>query len=261
MKRFLLVVCAVVCAVSLASAKGKASNFFKSYDWTPKYKGEINVGFAMTGSKTTFKSELNEVSVVGSRTESETSYDTGSEKTNYSRLFIETIQGAQFDKYLFVGAGLGLQYYTGKLHNFQEYANLASLIKEKDKTPVRWNGLLLPIFANIRFMCPVKEDLVPYLNLGIGGTVGLGSSINAKILETLEKSDSSSLKMRLGGGLYCDFGAGVRWKCMNFAIGLQSQGLKVVVNAEEKGSSFEYTEKMTAKTTSNSFYLKVGVSF
>lgn len=264
MKKLLLIVCAVICSVSLVSAaQGKVSGFFKSYDWTPKYKSEVNAGFAMTGSTPKFNTELRYAEKGSGVSESSTEVGSSVEKTNFSRLFVETIHGFQFDKYLFVGAGAGLQYYTGKLHNFSSYAEAAATINENEKVAKRWNGVTMPIFANVRFMYPVKEDLVPFINLGLGGTACFGSSINAKYSEQHGEPGSQydvELKMRLRGGFYCDFGGGVRWKQWNFSIGVQSQGLKVVVKSTNK-ASYEASETFKAKTTSNSFYLKAGWCF
>ena len=60
MKKLLLVVCAVCCSVFAVSAQqttdqvSKTKQSLKSIDWTPKYKGEINVGYAIAGEKFKF---------------------------------------------------------------------------------------------------------------------------------------------------------------------------------------------------------------
>lgn len=266
MKRLLLIVCAVLCSVSLVSAAGKVSKFFKSYDWTPKYKSEVNVGLAMTGSKLVFDKEFSStVSVLpSSSSSSETEYESAAVKTNTSRIFAETIHGIQFDQYLFVGAGVGLQYYTGKLHDYESVAKDIAMYKGKDEVAKRWNAVAMPLFVNVRLMYPIKKtDLTPFINLGLGGTAVFSSALNMKYEgQDIENPNYDvTRKTRLRGGFYCDFGGGVRWKQWNFAIGLQSQGLKLVEKSEGDSSSYHVLKVNKLKTTSNSFYLKAGWCF
>ena len=244
MKRFLLILVAVACAVLPVSAQKREKRVKKSisvsFDMT--YNAEVNVGFAVTGSSVkTYDAEGDyekEVAAV------------------FSRPFVETIHGYQIGKYLFAGAGIGLQYYTGKLHSFQEYADLAAVVKGKSNTPVRWNAFATPIFANVRFMYPVKKNLLPFINLGIGGTPIFCSAINATYT-TSEEDLKITHKSRLRGGLYCDFGGGVRWKGFGASIGLQHQALKVVDILTVEGSK----RKSQSTMNTNAFYVKIGYHF
>ncbi len=263
MKKLLLIVCAVCCSVFAVSAQqttdqaSKTKQSLKSIDWTPKYKGEINVGYAIAGEKFKFE-EIWE--------DSDGEYGDGTlgkYRTVFSRPLLETTHGVQIGPYFFVGAGLGLQYYCGKLKELQEFANDAAEINETTPSK-RWNAVMLPIFANIKFMYPVNDKFAPFLNLSLGGTVGCYSSVNW----TYEESDSyygekynMEAKQRAQGGLYCDFGAGLRYKLLDFSLGFQHQVLKLVGKMEEIGGGECYTSKSVITTPVNAFYVKVGVNF
>ena len=263
MKKILLIACALLCSASAASAQNKFKDFFKNYDWTPKYKAEVNVGFAITGAnaKVTYD-QTTTVTTQGVKQSNELSSKEFI-KTNFSRLLVETIHGVQFDEYLFVGGGIGLQYYAGKLNDYESVAADVALFKGRDKVSKRWNMMTMPIFANIRLMYPVREDIVPFLNLGIGASACFNSAINLSYegKDLLSTYNTVERKIRVKGGLYCDFGAGVRWRSFNFAIGLQSQGIKLVETTKGITPAYEVLIKNKIKTTSNSFYLKVGYAF
>ena len=246
MKKSLLIVCAVVCSAFFVSAQQS----FKSIDWTPKYKGEVNVGYAISGKNFNWKGEYSDSE--GNKENG----DAGKMQTVFSRPLIETVHGIQVGPYFFVGAGVGLQYYCGKLMDFQEYADLAAVVNEKDKTPERWNAVMLPIFANIKFMYPVNDDFTPFLNLGLGGTVSCYSSVNYKYAE-----EGIASSMRARGGFYCDFGAGVRYKMLSVSLGLQHQGFALAMKVSESDYGETYTIDGKISTKINSFYLKVGVNF
>ncbi len=256
MKKALLIVCVVVCSTLFVSAQqsseqvSKVKQSLKSIDWTPKYKGEVNVGYAISGKNFKWNAEYSDSDGYN---ESE---ELGKMQTVFSRPLIETIHGIQVGPYLFVGAGVGLQYYCGKLKDFQEFADIAAEINEKDKSPERWNAVMLPIFADIKFMYPVNDKFTPFLNLGLGGTVGCYSSVNCKYAE-----DGVELSTRARGGFYCDFGAGFRYKMLNVSLGLQHQGFALAMKASESydGESYSAQEKFSTKI--NSFYVKVGVNF
>lgn len=263
MKKLLLIVCAVCCSMFAVSAQqttdtaSKTKQSLKSIDWTLKYKGEINVGYAIAGEKFTFEESWE-------NSDGEYGYETlGKFRTVLSRPLFETTHGVQIGQYFFVGAGLGLQYYCGKLKELQGLADNAAEINER-KSSKRWNAVMLPIFANIKFMYPVNDKFAPFLNLSLGGTVGCYSSANS----TYEESEniygykySYEAKNRISGGLYCDLGAGLRYKALNFSLGFQHQVLKFVGKTEEMGKSGVYTTKAVIKTPVNAFYLKVGVNF
>ena len=262
MRKILLLLVAVVCTVSVVSAQKSAQKSF-SFDLKSMYRSEVNIGFAATGSH--FKSfytvpggtdggggDTGWGSVIYS-TRAKGSY-AGDVNTVFSRAFVETIHGLQLNKYLFAGVGVGLQYYCGKLHDFQSYADVVATLKGKSKSATRWNALALPIFVDVRGMYPLKNEMVPFLNLGIGGTPVFNSAIN---YSQDKYTGALSDKVRLRGGLYCDFGAGLRWKDYSLSIGLQHQTLKVAsINTYGK-EKFETQLKM--KT--NAFYVKLGYSF
>lgn len=243
MKKLLLVVLIMVCSTYFVSAQ-----VFQKIDWTPRYKSEVNAGFAVTGSSFNASYKY---------TDSEGNTEEGNynEKVNtvISRPFIETIHGVEFAPYFFVGAGLGLQYYCGKLKDLEGDAEIAAAIKEKSKAAKRWNALMIPLFANIRFKYPLMNgDLEPFVNLGLGGTIGVCSSVNYKYSE-----EGIEGKHRANGGFYCDFGAGVRYKKVTASIGLQHQDLGLTY----KYKSEDYSSKSKDKIKSNAFYIKVGYCF
>lgn len=271
MKKALLIVCAVICTVFFASAQqsseqvSKIKQSLKSIDWTPKYKGEVNVGYAITGSKPRFYYQFESSDSDG---DENIGYDYGKRNTILSRPLFETVHGVEIGPYFFVGAGVGLQYYCGKLKDFQEFADWAAEVnftKEKQ----RWNSVMLPIFANIKFIYPVNESLSPFLNLSLGGTVGCYSSVDLTDEgryggeEWYESYGSYVDKVRARGGFYCDFGAGVRYKSLNVSIGLQHQVFRLVEQHEDMddGLGEFYSEKMCYSTNNNAFYVKVGVNF
>ena len=232
----------------------------KTIDWTPTYKGEVNVGYAIAGNKFKWSAEYEYFDNEGeSESDSEDNY--GSMKTVFSRPLFETIHGAQIGPYLFVGAGIGLQYYCGKVKNAKEWFSTTEEIYNNVK---RWNAVMLPIFANVKFMYPVNNDFTPYLNLGLGGTVGCYSSFNATESNTEDEyygdySWETSMKTR--GGFYCDFGAGFRYKSLNFGLGLQHQVFKMVGYFSESEGGYEAEEKSVYKTKINSFYVEIGLNF
>lgn len=236
----------------------KAPKTKKVVDWKPKYKGEVNVGYAITGEKFKFEDSWED---------SEGDYGNeilGKYTTVLSRPLFETIHGVEIGPYFFIGAGVGLQYYCGKLKDFQFLADEAAEINQT-KPSERWNAVMMPIFADIKFMLPVNDKFIPFVNLGLGGTVGLYSSANYKDEGSADGGYDSpdiqySLKQRVNGGFYCDFGAGFRYKAFNFSFGLQHQVLKLVSKGEAIGDG-SYTSKETISTKVNAFYVKLGVNF
>ncbi len=226
----------------------KTTKFFN--DWTIRYKGEFNIGYAIAGSKFDVKYTYDD----NGRIEE---YGGKGSGTVLSRPLFETIHGVEIGPYLFVGAGIGLQYYCGKTNNYRDVLAITDEVYNKAE---RWNGVMLPIFANVKFMYPINNDFVPYLNLGLGGSIGCYSSFNARHTVTEEYYDEVyqyNYAMKMRGGFYCDFGAGFRYKLLNFGIGLQHQVLKLVSTYHSKD---EYS-KETIKVPVNAFYIKVGVNF
>ena len=225
-------------------------------DWSVRYKGEVNLGFAITGKKTEWEYEMN-VEYNG-KSDSE-SGDAGKRQTVFSRPLFETIHGVEIGPYFFVGAGIGLQYYCGKLKDFQMGDEQAASIGIS-KPAKRWNAVMLPIFADIKFMYPVNDDFIPYIDLGLGGTVACTSALN---FSYSKYGGESSQKLR--GGFYCNFGVGFHYKKLNVSLGLQHQGLKIASHYkyEEYGYGGDYTvtEDTTSSTKVNAFYIKVGVNF
>jgi hypothetical protein len=131
---------------------------------------------------------------------------------------------------------------------------------------------MLPLFVNIKFMFPIKEEIVPFINLNLGGTIALGSSLNYRINESdfdgindligaWGEGVKYSNNQRIGGGFYCDFGIGLRWKCVQLGIGLQHQDLKVVSKTNISVGK-EYTKTVDKdKFSNNAFYVKLGFAF
>ena len=127
MRKLFILACVVLCTASVASAQGKVSEFFKSYDWTPKYRGEVNIGFVAAGSKTSINSISSYKDSDGSNVSEQMALPS-KYHSSFSRPLIETIHGAQFDKYLFVGAGT---------HETGFMARHETLHKELDKLGIK----------------------------------------------------------------------------------------------------------------------------
>ncbi len=255
---FLVALFALVATGVSAQQSGTADNFMqssqkstssKSVNWAPRYKGEFNVGYAVAGKRFDF-----EYSYTDSEGESEYEYD-GKYQTVFSRPLFETVHGVEIGPYIFVGAGVGVQYYCGKLKDFQDYANIATELNKKKSTQ-RWNAVMLPIFADIKLMYPFKSGLTPFINLGLGGTIGCYSSLNVDIYE-----DGVGLTLKARGDFYCDFGAGLRYKAFQFSIGLQHQGFAISLKETEDYAGEYFSGEMKLSTKINAFYVKVGVNF
>ena len=238
----------------VAVAPVRAPKVKKVIDWTPRYKGEINIGYAIAGSK--FDGEYYYEDSDGETEEAEFK----NIKTVLSRPLFETVHGVEIGPYFFVGAGLGLQYYCGKTKDARELA----ISEETYDKAERWNAVMIPIFANVKFMYPVNDKFTPFLNLGLGGTIGCHSSLNYK--DSYEESYygetySYNYSVKARGGFYCDFGAGFRYKALNFGVGLQHQVLKMVYKTEYNEDGESGDVKDTYKIPFNSFYVKIGVNF
>lgn len=73
-------------------------------------------------------------------------------KDDGGRLELLTSMGSLVNKYIYLGAGLGLNYYTDG------------------------NSTLLPIYANIRGYIPTGSIILPYIDLKPGYSIGLSDS-------------------------------------------------------------------------------------
>ena len=256
MKKFILI---LVAACTLVSVSAQTTQK-KKISFDLEYKSEVSVGFAVTGKiHKTFYSVPGyggggDTGVGYVPSDSRADVYNGDVASVFSRPFVETIHGFQIGKYIFAGAGIGLQYYCGKLYDFQGFADIAAVLKEKNKVPTRWNAVAMPIFVDVRGMYPLKNELVPFINLGIGGTPIFGSAIN---YSQNQYSGGVHDKVSLRGGLYCDFGGGVRWKDYSLSIGLQHQTLKVAKTLKYEG--VEDVAKTKMKT--NAFYVKATYNF
>ena len=238
--------CAIVCSVFCVSAQSYAGS--KSNVISPRYKGEFNVGYALNGHKLFWDAEYSD-------SDGEYEFERlGYKPTELSRMLFETIHGVEICPYFFIGAGVGLQYYYGRLMSFKELAEpVAELLGSRPSNS--WNALMMPIFADIKLMYPVNEDFSPFLNLGLGGTVGCYSSINCK-----QYVSGGEYVQKVRGGFYCDFGAGFQYSAFSLSVGLlhQTFGIGFKYIDYEDGYYFE-EEKCSTKI--NSFYVKLGVNF
>ena len=262
MKKALLIVCAVAVSSFYASAQQASAlgadqlssqtssvKGLKSVEWAPRYKGEVNVGYVIAGKKFDFDWSYSD-------NEGENDYEYGGKyQTVFSRPLIETVHGVEIGPYIFVGAGVGLQYYCGKMKDLQMLAETAAEVNGT-KEASRWNAIMLPIFADVKLTYPFKNGLTPFINLGLGGTVGCHSSANCEYSE-----GTFDIAIKTKGGFYCDFGAGLRYKNLNFSVGLQHQALALKMEETEyyNGEVFSCEDKYS--TNINAFYVKVGVNF
>lgn len=266
MKKVLLVVCAVVCSVFyVAAQEGEFSRQIGSFsddkpttDWRVRYKGEVNVGYSITGNNFSWDGKYFD-------SEGNREYKKGCLKTNtvFSRPLFETIHGIQIGPYFFVGAGVGLQYYCGKTNEANDHF---AMTEDIYNSAYRWNAIMLPIFGNIKFLYPVNSDFSPYIDFGIGTTLGCYSSFdttmaydNVSMGGGVDGSGYVAVKTR--GGLYCDCGVGFRYRALNVGLGFQHQVFKINITTEESSGYYYYDFRASFLTRINSLYLKVGVNF
>ena len=228
-------------------------------DWSVRYRGEVNIGYAIAGAKSDWDYDY-EYSDSNGDTESESGTMQKGVKTVLSRPLFETVHGIEIGPYFFVGAGVGLQYFCGKMKDVGPYFGDDSV-----NGNTRWNAVMLPIFADLKLMYPVNDDFTPFVNLGLGGVVGCHSSINESDGGT-SSGVSYEDKMRVKGGFYCDFGAGFRYRALNFSLGMMHQTFGVAYKFSAEGyvsgygnASLEENYRYYTKFTS--FYLKLGVNF
>lgn len=156
-------------------------------------------------------------------------------KSDYSRPLIETIHGVRITKYGFVGVGAAVQYAFGKLDADEEDSE-------------KWNTMMIPLFLNLKGYYPVTDDFAPYISLSFGSSICAMSG-----LDESKSGMGYSYDYKLKGGFYGEYGIGFNYKRLNFGLGLQHQTMKLVYT---KGS---YSDE--EKWSSNSFYVKVGLTF
>lgn len=186
----------------------------KIHDRLVWYQGEFNFGFA-TGGKMNW-----------------TLYNE-KERTDYSRVYIETIHGVRITKYAFAGLGLGVQYAFGKVYP-----------GESD----RWHTIMMPIFFNMKGMYPVTENFAPYVSISLGGSVCPFSAY--------WNYDNYEYKFKLRGKFYGEYGIGLQYKKFNFSFGLQQQYMAwhSIVDGVDEGDEGD-------RWNINSFFVKIGVKF
>ena len=238
---------------------------------TIRNRGEVNLGYAIA-DKTPylFNEALLTAHYNGEEGRGYGSSSRDTLHTNLSRPLFETVHGVEIGKYLFVGAGIGLQYFNGKLQDLSGYAPQFEYANK-----YKWNTLLLPIFANIKLMYPINDKFTPFLNLSIGGTVACSSTLNYHKYQILDSYFSSGKEIveqdyditsKMHGGFYCDFGGGLRYKRLNISVGLlyQTMSLKNDVLVQDYEYQNVYmSEKIDRVLVAkfSSFYMKVGVNF
>jgi hypothetical protein len=191
-----------------------------------KYKGEVSIGGAF-GNRMYSPPGQDGVGIVGSI------YD-----TSLSRPYFKTSHGIMLDEDLFVGAGIGLQYYAGKCKE-----GALGMVKEGES---RWNSVVIPIYFSTKLYYPsVDSQFVPFTSLSLGGTVVASSNVTYST-----KYSSNELR----GGLYFDLGVGIEYNLLTFSLGYQLQSMEYAHTEYGYGG---FTEKLHH----HSFFLEVGVCF
>lgn len=185
---------------------------FEKPDINVWYQGEWNLGYAIC-DKVNSGADLD---------------------TDFSRPFISTIQGARITEYGYAGIGIGLQYAYGKFFDDDDYYD----------DSMRWNTLLVPIFANFKGYYPISNDLEPFISLSFGSSICPMSDLN-------ESYDGESTKLK--GSAYAEYGIGLSAGKWNISLGIQSVKMKLTY---KDGS---YSE--TGSLSSNSFFFKIGKRF
>lgn len=134
------------------------------------------------------------------------SYSLGDETSSggyvYGGSAIDAIFGIRLRKFAFVGAGISFQ---TTFHNFNVFSYD---IQEVD--------MLLPLFANAKLYYPTKININPYLDVNIGGYIGLPSKAIAN-----DGNIKYEIKDKLPDGFYFRVGAGLEIKRFNIGVGYQ----------------------------------------
>lgn len=102
----------------------------------PRYQGEIAVGYGVG---------------VGA----------ASDVINTNRIFIETVHGARINPYVFVGGGLGINYFYGLLNDYDDYYG-------DDDT-----ATIAPVFASLKGYYPFSKKTSISLSLDLGAAIGI----------------------------------------------------------------------------------------
>ncbi len=192
MKKLLLLACACLIASTSAFAQiiQSESRTTQTFYEKPKvslypyYQGEVNIGY--------------ETPATG---------------------FLETIHGVRLNKYLFVGAGIGI-HYIGELE--LEYKDIYMIEN------VSGEGRF-PLFVNLKGYLPLEEKMLPYLNFSMGYDIGVD----------------------YGGGFYCDLGLGLKYRNLNLGLGWMHHGFT------DEQYYHGYYEDISVGY--NAFYLKIGL--
>lgn len=104
--------------------------------------------------------------------------------TYSGRVIVGTLQGVNLNQFFDTGVGLDIMpfthYYSGQ--------------------GVRCG---MTLYGDVRVMYPIKHSLVPYIDFGVGGFIGLSN---------------------LSSGFYCQFGPGIKYKVWGFCCGLNAIG-------------------------------------
>lgn len=244
MKKVLLIVCAVICSMGISSAQFKPQPF----KWDVKYRGEVNIGGAFSNKINLI--EPDELELVDYKY-----------RSALSRPLIETVHGVSLSNYLYVGVGLGFQYYGGKYKSADGY-----LYFKDDKDS--WGTLAIPLFVNIKGFFPINDNLRPFTTLSFGGTIMATSNATFLETETHYDYDYAEYNRKLRGGFYCDWGVGIEYKKWSFGVGLQHQ--RIAQTADYYGYDLDWDGDVIDEERSfyeiaegkfNSFYLKVGIIF
>lgn len=219
MKKFALLVIALMTVGEIFAQKTTVTSIrrettYRMSELRVWYQGEVNLGFA-TGGKVVWSGDI--------------------EKTNFDRVFLETVQGVRITKYGFAGLGTGLHYVYGRFD-------------PKYKKSARWNTLLMPIYLNLKGYYPVTDDFAPYVSMSFGGSAALASNIN---YDHYGSYDSYSERLR--GGFYYQVGVGLNYGILNFGFGYTLQKMKY------KYFEGGYSESESMKN--DSFYVQVGLKF
>ena len=83
-----------------------------------------------------------------------------------------------------------------------------------------------------------------------------GSKYNIDLMAEYNEEETSKVR----GGFYCDFGAGIRYKALNFSLGLQHQVFGIGYEYMDNYDGY-YCEEEKLSTKINSFYVKIGINF
>ena len=248
MKKGLLIICALICSIGISSAQLT----ILPIKCEPKYRGEINLGGA-------FSNML--------RMPPQPDYISMPVATSLSRPIIETVHGVLLSDYLFAGAGVGLQAYMGDLEGAYECFDT-----KEDATT--WGMVAIPMFINIKGFLPINDHFKPFTTLSLGSTIIPISNVNCVTDDTyiddnIKVGTVDTSKME--GGFYCDLGIGVEYNRWILTLGFQRQRYTFIDERIWYDYEYDYRkdEYVPTKDTrfdllkfySNSFYLKIGISF